>query len=139
MSREITLQIGGSAAELARITAAVEDLAETEGWPAELVFQTTLVLEELEVNIMNYAYGDDESVQSQITLRSEPDRLTIEISDSGTAFNPLEDAREPDLDAALEDRRIGGLGIHFVRTLMDEVSYRREDGRNHLTLVKRRD
>ena len=139
MSREVTLQIGGSPAELARITAAVEDLAETEGWPVALTFQTTLVLEELEVNIMNYAYGDAESVQSQITLRSDPDRLTIEISDSGKAFNPLEDARKPDLDAALEDRRIGGLGIHFVRTLMDDVSYRRENGRNHLTLVKRRD
>ena len=139
MSREITLQVGGSAAELERINAAVEELAETEGWPSELVFQTTLVLEELEVNIMNYAYGAGESAHSRITLRSEPDRLTIEVSDAGKAFNPLEDAREPDLDASVEDRRIGGLGIHFVRTLMDEVSYRREDGRNHLTLVKRRD
>lgn len=139
MSREITLKIGGSTAELERINAAVEELAETEGWPPDLVFQTTLVLEELEVNIMNYAFGEDESVQSQIVLRSEPDRLTIEISDGGKAFNPLEDATEPDLDASLEERKVGGLGIHFVRTLMDEVSYRRENGRNRLTLVKRRE
>ena len=139
MSREITLNIGGSPAELERINAAVEEMAETEGWPAELIFQTTLVLEELEMNIMNYAYSGDESAHSQITLRSDPKLLTIEVSDSGKPFNPLEDAKEPDLDASLQDRKIGGLGVYLARSLMDEISYRRENDRNYLTLLKRRD
>ena len=62
----------------------------------------------------------------------------IEISDDGQPFNPLKDAPKPDLEAALEDRPIGGLGIHLVLTMMDEMHYRRENERNHLTLVKRR-
>ena len=53
-------------------------------------------------------------------------------------FDPLYDAKQPDVGAAIEDRPIGGLGIYCVREMMDEVHYRREQGKNHLTLVSRR-
>ncbi|MGI9229937.1 MAG: ATP-binding protein [Gammaproteobacteria bacterium] len=138
MSKEITLDIGGTPAELERITAAVEDLAEAEDWPAEFVFQITLVLEELEMNIIKHAYGDQGDAQSRIVMSSDAERLTIKIVDGGKPFNPLEEAQQPDLDASLEDRKIGGLGVHLVRSLMDEISYRREDDQNCLTLVKLR-
>ena len=64
--------------------------------------------------------------------------ITIEIEDDGHAFNPLLDAPEPDLDAEVEDRTVGGLGIYLVRTMMDEVRYQRQQNKNCLTLVKRR-
>ena len=50
----------------------------------------------------------------------------------------LHDASIPDLEASVEERKVGGLGIHLVRTMMDQVNYRREQGRNHLTLVARK-
>ena len=74
-----------------------------------------------------------------VQLISEPDALTIKIADDGRAFDPLSQAPTPDVDANLEDRPIGGLGVYLVQTLMDEAHYRREQDRNHLTLVKRRD
>ena len=140
MSRQITLDLGGTPDELERINVAIEELAENENWPKELVFQIGLVLEELEMNIINHAYEKDDCLSgragSRIVLRSDADRLTIEITDDGKPFNPLQDAKKPDLDAGLEERKVGGLGVHLVRKLMDEISYRREDGQNRLTLVK---
>ena len=88
---------------------------------------------------MNHGHDDDGDHEMEIALTSEADKLTIELSDDGRAFNPLDDAPEPDLDAAIEDRPIGGLGVHMVRTFMDEMHYRRDEGKNHLTLIKRRD
>jgi len=62
--------------------------------------------------------------------------LIATVSDDGKAFNPLEQS-PPDIHAPLEDRKIGGLGIHLLRTLMEKVEYRRDDGRNHLTFRTR--
>ncbi len=59
----------------------------------------------------------------------------MRIIDDGKAFDPR-DAKAPDTTAALMDRQLGGLGIHLVRNLMDHIEYRREGGRNHLTLTR---
>lgn len=139
MSKMITLNVGGTPDELKRINAAVEALAQEEDWPADMTFQVALVLEELEMNIMHYAYDGDQTATSQIDISSEDDRLVIEILDHGKPFNPLEDADAPNLDASLEERESGGLGIHLMVSMMDEVRYRRESNKNRLTLVKRRD
>lgn len=137
MSARLSLTVKTQAEELARITAAVEDFGEQEEWPPDLVFRVNLALEELGMNIMNH--GHDEGLHKfDITLISEDDTLTIEIVDDGRPFDPLHDAKQPDVGAAIEDRPIGGLGIYFVREMMDEMHYRREDGKNHLTLVSRR-
>jgi anti-sigma regulatory factor (Ser/Thr protein kinase) len=55
--------------------------------------------------------------------------------DSGRPFDPLSDAPEPDLNAVVEERRIGGLGVHLVKTLMDQMHYKRENEQNRLTIV----
>ena len=125
--------------ELQRLEAAVENLAEREQWPASLLYQVKLVLEEVIVNIVNYGYEERGGHRIDVDLISEPDTLTIKIADDGRAFDPLSQAPRPDVDASLEDRPIGGLGVYLVQTLMDEAHYRREQDRNHLTLIKRRD
>ncbi len=124
--------------ELQRLEAAVEDLGEREQWPANLLYQVKLVLEEVIVNIINYGYEGGKH-KIDVHLISKPDTLTIKIADDGRAFDPLSQAPTPDVNANLEDRPIGGLGVYLVQTLMDEAHYRREQDRNHLTLVKRRD
>ncbi len=108
-----------------------------EGWPPDLVFRVKLVIEELGLNVANHG-RDDKLPELEVTVTSEPDVLTIHISDDGTPFDPLNDAPPPDLTSSIEDRPIGGLGVHLVRTMMDEISYRRAQGRNHLALTKRR-
>ena len=84
-------------------------------------------------------HGHDGGIHEiEIALKSEPDAITIEITDDGRPFDPLSDAPEPDVGAAMEDRAIGGLGIHLVRAMMDEMSYRREGNKNHITLITRK-
>ena len=140
MSAKLTLNIERSHDELGRITDAVDELGHQEDWSNDLLFRVHLVLEELVLNIIDYGFDDGrDDHELEVVLVSEDDDLTIEVTDDGIPFDPLQDAKKPDVDAPLEDRPIGGLGVHLVRTMMDEVSYRREDGKNHLTLVARRD
>ncbi len=123
--------------ELERIVAAIENLAEEDDWPADLLFRVNLVLEELSLNIIDYGHDDDTS-DFEIAFMSEEDSLTIEIVDGGRAFDPLNDAPEPDLSSGVAERRVGGLGVHFVRTLMDDVQYERSAGKNRLKMVTRK-
>ena len=135
MSARLYLKIETRLSELKRLSEVVEDLGRQEGWPSDLTFRVNLVLEELGLNIINHG-NEDRFQEIQISLISEAESLTIEITDDGKPFDPLNDAPSPDLTGSLEDRPVGGLGIHLVRTMMDELHYRREGGRNHLTLVK---
>ena len=139
MSAQRSLLIANELDELQKINAAIEELAEEENWSPDVTFQIGLAVEELGVNIVNYGYEDDKDHEIRIVISSDDEAITIEIEDDGHAFNPLSDAPEPDLDAEVEDRTVGGLGIHLVRTMMDEVHYQRQQNKNCLTLVKRRD
>ena len=138
MKMKRSLCIESDLSELERLHDAVAELGEAGDWPPDLVYQVDLVLEELIVNTVNYGYDDDERHEIEIALTSDADVFTVEIIDDGHAFNPLDDAPEPDLDAGIEDRLIGGLGIHLMRVMMDEVHYQREQDKNYLTLIKRR-
>ncbi len=135
MTSPVFLKIAPNHEQLELIPAAVEEFAERDNWPPDLVFKLNLVLEELGVNIVNYsgATGDIE-----ISLASDSERVTVEITDDGRPFNPLIDQESPDVSAPLGDRPIGGLGIHLVRSMMDEMRYSREDGRNKLAISKRK-
>ena len=139
MSAKVSLNIKSSPDALNRIVDAIESISLQEEWPPELLFTMNLVLEELGINIIRYAYGEDSNETFQIIITSEPSELTVDVIDAGPPFNPLTDAPEPDTDAPMLDRPIGGLGIHLVKSMMDEVDYKREYDRNHLRLVKRRD
>ena len=75
----------------------------------------------------------------EVIITSEDESLTIEIVDSGPEFNVLTDAPIPDVNAIIEERPVGGLGVYLVKTMMDELHYRREDDKNHIIAVKRRD
>ena len=139
MSAQRSLLIANELDELQKVNAAIEELAEEENWSPDVTFQIGLAVEELGVNIVNYGHDDDKAHEIKIVISSEDEAITIEVEDDGHAFNPLSDAPAPDLDAEVEDRTVGGLGIHLVRTMMDEVHYQRQQNKNCLTLVKRRD
>ncbi len=136
MSAQISLSLapGSGRDALALVTADVEHMARQDGWPDDLTFRVHLVLEELILNVMDYGL-DEDSKGAALTVGTGCDSVTIEIVDDGLPFDPLTDAPDPDLTGSIEDRRIGGLGVHLTRTLMDEVVYKREDGKNRLTIV----
>ncbi len=95
-----------------------------------------LAAEEILVNVISYAYPGGEG-DLTITLDETPDRpgLLVEVSDSGIPFDPLAKP-DPDVNAPIADRQIGGLGIYLLKQLMDEVAYRNENGKNILTFIK---
>ena len=137
MSAKLHLTIETKLEEMGRLSTAIEDVGRDDDWPADLTFQVNLVLEELWLDVVNHGHcGGFHEVE--IGLTSEASAVTIEITDDGKPFDPLNDAPVPDVMGSLNDRAVGGLGIHLVRTMMDEMRYKREGGRNHLILVKRR-
>ena len=138
MSNGLALTLETRPEELDRLTAAVESLAEQDSWPAALTFKVNLVLEELVLNVINYAY-DEDGHQVDVRLICNEDDLVIEITDEGKPFDPLHDAPDPDMDSPMEERRIGGLGVYLVRTMTSDMQYRREDGKNHMTVAVSRD
>ena len=95
----------------------------------------SLALDEVVTNIIRYAHADGRQHPIVVRLTLEPGVLTAQVEDDGRSFNPLE-VSPPDIGASIEDRPIGGLGIHLVRSVMTSVEYRREDGRNVLTMTK---
>ncbi len=140
MSANLFLKVKPDREELNGIAAAVEAFSIDEDWSPDLLFRVNLVIEELVLNIMDYGYDDDGAEHEiEISLKSDHESVTIDITDEGRAFDPLNDAPEPDVTTPLEERAVGGLGVYLARTMMDELTYRRENRRNHLTLVKRRE
>ena len=122
--------------ELPRLVAWIDGLEATFALPPGLAASLNLALEEWIVNIVSYAYLDTAAHVIELRLWHEVDILRIEIEDDGRPFDPTAQAA-PDTAAPLEQRRIGGLGIHFIRKTMDGMSYHRRDDRNVLTLLKR--
>ena len=122
---------------LGRISSRVEQLGDDGDWSPRLVYLVNLTLEELGLNALTHGreHGLDEL---SMDIRSGPDSVIIELVDNGGPFDPLTDAPEPDPDAPLESRPIGGLGIYLIRNMVDEAHYERADGKNCLTLVTRR-
>ena len=94
-----------------------------------------LVVEELVINIVNYAYPDGNNDYLDVDTNLTEDQITIRFRDSGVPFNPLEQ-ESPDMSQPLRQRQIGGLGIFLVSKKMDHMTYERTDGENVLTVRK---
>lgn len=137
MDAKLSVTIEANLEELARLQEQLAQFGEQQEWPPDIAYQVELVVEELCVNIVSYG-TDDSSHRIELCIVSTPDELTIDIIDDGRAFDPFTEAPPPDLDSSVEERPIGGLGVHFVKTMMDDVQYRREQDRNHVKLHKRR-
>ena len=122
--------------ETGRLSEMVRRFGAWHGVPEDAIFKVNLSLDELLTNIVVHGGRGDPCVREIVLwLRTEKDKVSVELQDDGCAFNPL-DAPLPDLDAGLLERDPGGLGIHLVRSLMDEIVYRRIGQRNQVTLIK---
>ena len=99
-----------------------------------LAYVARLVLEELVANTIHYGYDDQDVHSIRLCFRIGPP-ATMTIEDDGHPFNPLAEAPEPDLDAAAEERAIGGLGIHMVRSMTASQDYQRQEGVNRIEIV----
>jgi sigma-B regulation protein RsbU (phosphoserine phosphatase) len=130
------LTLANRSSELERLVSAIERFGQDQGIPEPDVHAVTLVLDEIITNTITYGYDDQAAHDIQVRLSLVNGRLSVEVQDDGRPFNPLT-APQPDVTSSVEERPVGGLGIHLVRSLMPEVSYRRESGKNHLVMSKR--
>ena len=93
-----------------------------------------MVLEELASNVAKYGHDDDLRHEIAVSLWLEGDHLVADVVDDGRAFNPLE-IDGPNLDDDLQDRTVGGLGIHLVKNMVLSIAYDRDGERNRVTVT----
>ena len=109
--------------------------AKVQGLGAKVLHDLNLALEEILANIISYGYMDKRKHEIRVSLSVQPGQIRVDVEDDGQPFNPLE-APKVDTTKPLEERTVGGLGIHLVRKLMDGHEYRREKEKNLLTMIK---
>ncbi len=105
----------------------------------DVAFSMNLALEEIVTNVIQHGYNGHDEYDITIRFSLEKHNLRIQIKDGAPEFNPLEIPEPDDLAKPLEDRNIGGLGIHLVKKFTDNFSYRRMNSKNVITLLKKID
>src|SRR5262249_22158196 len=130
------LTLANRSSELQRLASELERFPHNHRIPEPDVHALSLALDEVITNTIAYGYEDQGAHEIRVRLTLENGRLSAEIEDDGRPFNPLT-TPQPDLTSSVEDRPVGGLGIHLVRSMMEHVDYRRESGKNHLLMSKR--
>jgi len=133
---DISIRIRNELAELENVYQALARFSELHQLPADVSNAISLALDELITNIVTYGHQDQEEHSIEIHISLKRGQLTLIVEDDGTPFNPL-DTDSPDTRSSLEQRPIGGLGIHLVRNVMDEVVYNYRSQKNRLVLTKK--
>ncbi|MDH3883902.1 MAG: ATP-binding protein [Desulfobacterales bacterium] len=133
--RKVSFKLKSNLSELDALCQNLEKFGQSMGLSKKCVFETNLALDELFTNIISYGFDDKNEHTISITIALQNDDLVVHIEDDGIPFNPT-NAETPDLECSIEECRIGGLGIHLAKNLMDEVCYQRCKDKNILTLKK---
>jgi anti-sigma regulatory factor (Ser/Thr protein kinase) len=131
----VELRLAADLDGLAGLADRVERFGAEQGLSANVVNAINVVLDEAVSNAINHGYDAGVRGEIAVRLRRGADRVEIEVEDDGRPFDPLQ-VPPPDLTLPLERRPIGGLGVHLIKNLMDEVSYVHQHGRNVLKMAK---
>ena len=129
------LTVPNEAAQLPVLTAFLKEFWSAAALPAEESLPFELALEEVFMNVVMHA-APAGAARVEVALQLAGGSLAMTIADDAPPFDPLS-LPPPDVTAKLDERRIGGQGVHLVRQMMDTVEYRREETRNTLTLSRK--
>lgn len=135
MAERLKLEGEADMASLAALLDRIESFGQCQAWPVDVISQLRLVVEEVVINVMAYGSLGQGTPKLEIGLEQEGPQLKLTIADNGVAFDPLQ-VRPPNLEAGLEEREVGGLGIYLISQLMDSVSYQRDGVWNRLRMSK---
>lgn len=122
--------------EIRGVIERIDAFGASHGLPPDDLFRLALALDEVVTNVISYGYDDADEHRIEIRVDVDGHAVEVRVEDDGRAYNPL-DASKPNLSADIDERPVGGLGVHIVRTVMDELEYRREGERNILIMRKR--
>lgn len=134
---EVKLTVKNRIEDLLRVNSIFESFATQHDIGGKLRYHLLVSIEEILTNIIKYGFDEQGVHPIHITFRNDSSTIEMEFEDRGREFNPLE-VGEPDLDTPIEDRQLGGLGIHLVKNMVDVAQYRRVGDRNILLLRKTR-
>lgn len=133
MKDEFELKIGGKLENLSHIGDFIGDSMREFGLDNRKIFNVQMAVDEACTNIIEYGYANEVGT-IDIACQRRGGEIVVVIKDEGKPFDPTA-VQPPDLNASLEERKTGGLGIYFMKTLMDEVKYEFSGGKNVLTMV----
>ena len=131
-----TLQLTNRTHELEQLVHGLSDFCSQERVPDDILQTMRLALEEVVTNVIHHGCKPERRHTIDVRLSWDSGEFTAIVADDGRPFDPLAHP-EPNTELAVEDRPIGGLGVHFVKTVMDHVEYARRDGKNIVTLSKK--
>ena len=135
-TKEYSFELKSSLDELDQLCQNLETFGKKFGLSKKLIFEINLALDELFTNIISYGFKDNQEHTIKVTLTPQNDELCLCIEDDGKPFNPI-DFETPNVSCSVEECKIGGLGIHIMKKLMDEVCYERCGDKNVLNLKKK--
>lgn len=135
MAERLKLEGEADMASLAALLDSIESFGQCQAWPVDVISKLRLVVEEAVINVIAYGSPGQAAPKLEIGLEQEGSQLKLTIADNGIAFDPLR-VTPPNLDAGLEEREVGGLGIYLILQLMDSVSYQRDGVWNRLLMSK---
>ena len=135
MGESLKIDVRNTHDAIAPATDEAERWLEAHEVSPKAMYLALVAIEELVTNCIHYGYDDAAERTIRIEFTLEDGVLTMEVTDDGHEFDPV-NAPEPDFRLELEDRPVGGLGIHMLRKLADEMAYERVDGKNRVRLVK---
>ena len=133
--KEYSFELKSNLSELDNLCRHLETFGQKTGLSKKFVFEVNLVLDELFTNIISYGFDDGCEHVIKVTITPENGGLCLYIEDDGKPFNPVE-FEVPDVSCSIEECKIGGLGIHIIRKLMDDICYERCEDKNVLKLKK---
>ena len=133
LTGRLDMSLANDVEEVGRVIDSLEEFGESHGVPRDQSLRFGLALDELITNIISYGLAGRDDAVITLSIEHAEGALRAELADNGPPFDPL--TAEIELqDGPMEDREIGGLGLTLVRTLMDRLDYKREDGFNRLKL-----
>lgn len=135
MILEKTLTLKNDISELNNLRELSEVFGQENNISNDIINKFQLAFEELISNIIFYGYDDELPHEISVVFTLDGKSMAVLIVDDAKEFNPLE-KEDPDISLSIDERKIGGLGIYLVKSLMDEVNYKRESGKNYFYIKK---
>ena len=136
MDNRISITLKNQLSEIERLSQVLDEFGRLHDLPIRDLRAMNLALDEILTNVISYGYDDPHEHQITVRLSLTHGELTAEVEDDGRPFNPLT-FPAADTENPVAERPIGGLGIHMVRKLMDQLDYKRQQDRNFLVMRKK--
>lgn len=134
--RDYCFELKSNLSELKTLCRHLEDCSHAMGLPPKCLSEINLGLDELFTNIISYGFEDKLEHQIKFSLAKFEKTLVVKVEDDGIPFNPL-DVKGHEISQDLDSINIGGLGIHLIKKMMDDIVYQRLEGKNKIILKKR--